>query len=254
MIFYFSGVGNSLYVARRIAGETGDRLVAVDRCVADGDCRFDCSGERRVGFVFPVHFWGLPAIVADFVSSLKLERLSGYVFSVATYGTSTGQANWMMDRALHRIGIGLDGRFSVRMVDTWTPMFNLTDATENHRRELSAEAEIAAVAESVAACRRGRFDRGRVPHLVAGLYYATYGRQRLTCRFSVDRGRCTGCGLCASQCPSAAIAIADGKPRWVKERCTLCLRCLHHCPHFAIQRGRNTAVHGQYVNPHEKTL
>lgn len=254
MIFYFSGAGNSLYVARRIAAATGDRLVAVERCLAGGDCRFDCRGERRVGFVFPVHFWGLPAIVADFLRKLKLDNLAGYVFSVATCGTSTGQANWMMARALQRIGVKLDGRYSVRMVDTWTPMFDLTDAEKNHQRELSAEAEIDAVAESVAACRQGRYDRGRVPHLVAGIYHSTYDRQRLTAHFSVDSRRCTGCGLCAHHCPSSAIEIADGKAKWVKTSCTLCLRCLHHCPNFAIQRGRRTARHGQYVNPHEKSL
>ena len=28
----------------------------------------------------------------------------------------------------------------------------------------------------------------------------------------------------------------------------MCLACLHHCPKFAIQYGKNTKKHGQYVH------
>ncbi len=29
----------------------------------------------------------------------------------------------------------------------------------------------------------------------------------------------------------------------------MCLGCLHRCPKFAIQHGKDTARHGQYVHP-----
>ena len=57
MIFYFSGTGNSEYVARRIAAATGDVVSSIAECVARRRFDFDASKERRVGFVFP--FLGL---------------------------------------------------------------------------------------------------------------------------------------------------------------------------------------------------
>ena len=58
---------------------------------------------------------------------------------------------------------------------------------------------------------------------------------------------CVNCGACAAECPVNAIDIKDGKPVWVKNKCAMCLGCLHKCPAFAIQYGKNTKKHGQYV-------
>lgn len=41
-------------------------------------------------------------------------------------------------------------------------------------------------------------------------------------------------------------------PVWTKEERILCLGCLHRCPKFAIQYGKHTKEHGQYLNPHVK--
>ena len=101
MIFYFSGTGNSEYVARRIAAATGDGASSIAECVAHRRFDFDASKERRVGFVFPVHFWGLPAIVVEFLEALTLADAGCcFVYTVATYGTSTGLTGWMARNAL----------------------------------------------------------------------------------------------------------------------------------------------------------
>ena len=252
MIFYFSGTGNSEYVARRIAAATGDGVRSIAECVACRNLEFDVSKERRVGFVFPVHFWGLPAIVSEFLEELTVTAAERcFVYVVVTYGTSTGQAGWMARKALRNRGVTVGSCLSVRMVDTWTPLFNLTDKEKCRRREASAEAEIDAVVGRIVDCKAGNEERMRIPHVIAGVYHATYGSQRQTRHFHLMADRCAGCGLCASRCPSSAIAMRGGKPEWVKAQCTLCLRCLHHCPGFAIQYGKNTVRHGQYVNPNE---
>lgn len=253
MVFYFSGAGNSEYVARRIADAVSDTAIDIAWCMEQQRFDFDVEGSRRVGFVFPVHFWGLPAIVAEFLDRLALRGVGKcYFYTVATCGTSTGQASWMARRALLRKGVGEVASFSVKMVDTWTPMFNLTDTEKNHRREAASEKEISVVAERVVRCSSGNFDSRRLPHLIAGVYHRTYRRQRQTCRFSVLADRCVGCGRCVAGCPTHTIVMDGGLPRWEKSECTLCLRCLHHCPKFAIQYGAKTASHGQYVNPHIK--
>jgi|GEM_PF-4447285 len=45
-----------------------------------------------------------------------------------------------------------------------------------------------------------------------------------------------------------SFSMENKKPVRSKEKCTLCLGCLHRCPVFAIQYGKHTKAHGQYVN------
>ena len=60
MIFYFSATGNSKYAAGRIASSTEDRLISLKDAVRGRSYRYDVSREERIGFVFPVYFWGCP--------------------------------------------------------------------------------------------------------------------------------------------------------------------------------------------------
>ena len=64
VIYFYTGTGNSLWVARLLAQELKDAsLVAV---VADS-AQLEHVEGGPVGLVFPVHIWGLPPRIVDFV-------------------------------------------------------------------------------------------------------------------------------------------------------------------------------------------
>lgn len=51
----------------------------------------------------------------------------------------------------------------------------------------------------------------------------------------INEDRCTGCGLCASDCAEGAIKVIDGKARLVSESyCDGLGACIGHCPENAI--------------------
>ena len=104
------------------------------------------------------------------------------------------------------------------------------------------------IAAMIAGRECGNFVRRPLPALVNGLHWLLYQNHRPTAPFHLADG-CIGCGQCASNCPTKAIAMHNGHPQWTKAQCTLCLRCLHHCPGFAIQYGHFTHHHGQFANP-----
>lgn len=250
LVFYFSATGNSRHVARRLAAATRGRCLAMDECLRAGRTHFRLAPGAAVGFVFPVYFWGLPTLVRRFLRRVSFSAAPAWLYGVATYGTTLGEVHRQFRRALSQRGWTAGGCFAVRMVDVWTPMFNLTDQARNLRRTRAAEPQIDGVIAAVRGRQKGRRHWSEFPHLLAGLYYRTYDRQRRTARFHVLPERCVSCGLCARQCPVEAITLgADGLPRWTKPQCVLCLRCLHHCPRHALHYGERTLRHGRFLHP-----
>lgn len=57
MIFYFSGTGNSRWVAEQLSTAGAEELVAIADVYAS-DRRFVLRPDEKVGFVFPVYSWG----------------------------------------------------------------------------------------------------------------------------------------------------------------------------------------------------
>ena len=64
MIGYFSGTGNSLYAAKKLAELTGDRALSL----ADIMSQPEHLPHRRFGIVFPVYFGDVPEPVRDFIA------------------------------------------------------------------------------------------------------------------------------------------------------------------------------------------
>ena len=240
MIYYFTGAGNSRYVAQRIAQALGDTVAFMPEHIP---ATVPDNGEP-VGFVFPVYFWGIPTVVDRFARQLTIEG-SHYTFTVLTPSGSSGDAVSLFEKALRR---PVDARFSVLMPDTYCPMFECGDRAKNEAVLNRAEGEIDNVIVQLKSRATGDLD---LHHGMGRLYtvtmYPLYKRTA-TRRFVVSDA-CTGCGLCAKLCPDKFITIEDGRPVWRAGHCNLCFACLHHCPTFAIQYGRNSRKHGQYTCP-----
>ncbi len=245
MILYFSATGNSKYVAQRVAETLGTQCVSIEEVA-----------ERELadvhGFVSPAYAWGIPSVVAEFLTSHRLRKGAGPLFFIVTYGTTHGQSCYWADRALEAgSGATFDARYSVKMPDTWTPIFDLSDKERVAAANERVEPQLERVVELIGRGATGDHASGKMPAIARAVHRPYYEMMRQTRHFTVEDS-CVGCGLCAKRCPVQAIEIRAGRPVWTKDRCAACLRCLHTCPKFAIQYGTHTKAHGQYHNPHVK--
>lgn len=248
VIIYFSATGNCEYVAKKIASRTGDETISLAERYKEGT--FELPGEiETLGIVSPTYMWGLPIIVREFLQQMSFENKPDYIYFIATYGTTPGQTGKFAEDILKSKDLSLSARFSVKMPDTWTPTYDLSDKEKVRRINERAEDEIDSIIGQVSAKACGDRMKDKMPLLFSkALYCVEYDSMRKTGHFAVEDS-CIGCGLCARNCPVSAIEIRDKKPVWVKGQCVMCLGCLHRCPKFAIQYDGRTKKHGQYIHP-----
>ncbi len=84
IIYYFTGTGNSLAAAKKIAIILGDcdliPIASLENTSGKITPKID-----RIGIICPVYDGGVPIMVAGFAKRLDLSQ-AGYVFAVVTMG------------------------------------------------------------------------------------------------------------------------------------------------------------------------
>lgn len=77
MILYFSGTGNSRYIANRISERTNQDLICLnDRIKAENFSDIE-TGENVV-LATPTYAWRIPTVVSDFLKKVKLVGAEKY--------------------------------------------------------------------------------------------------------------------------------------------------------------------------------
>ncbi|MCL1905111.1 MAG: EFR1 family ferrodoxin, partial [Methanomassiliicoccaceae archaeon] len=121
MIFYFSATGNSRYAAERLAEILDDEAMPIQEALKNSDI-MEVSGT--MGIVIPVYFLGVPTIVSEFITKLKMND-GVKVFSVFTYGGAQGSASKMLKKEFLKTGIIVTHSFEIRMPENYVPKYKV---------------------------------------------------------------------------------------------------------------------------------
>lgn len=249
MILYFSGTGNSKYVALTMGKKTNDLVFSIEDCLRVKNYDFTLEEGERLGIICPTYFFGIPSIVKDFLEKARFKKMgNNYIYVIVTCGGSSGKSLDYIEKLLkEEVSLKSD----IIMVDTWTPLYDVSNLKENKIVEKKSLERLNDIIKKVLNKDCGDFQKFGCPMILSKLVYLSYEGSRRTKYFSVD-DNCINCGMCAKKCPVKAISIKNGKPEWKEKKCTLCLRCLHQCPKQAISYKNKTKKHGQYTNPNVK--
>ncbi len=237
MIYYFSGTGNSRYVAEQLAKLTGDVAVSIF-----GEVGVDAE---VVGLVFPVYGWAPPQAIMNFARQMPAPREGEYRYAVMTCGDDAGKT---VD-VLRTTGFSPQSAFSVIMPNTYVclPGFNVDNDSLRKKKLQSCGARIEHIAENI---RRKLcitdVHEGALPRTKTYLLGRFFAKFLITdSKFRVNIN-CNACGACAKACPVENICFENNRPAW-SGNCMGCLACYHTCPRHAINFGSQTLRKGQYT-------
>jgi ferredoxin len=250
-IYYFSGTGNSLHVARELQTRVpGTKLIPMVSLLNQDVI---ATHGETVGFVFPIYFTAVPMVVKNFIQKLDLQSTK-FIFAIATRIGTSHSAFFSIDKILKQKGKSLDAYFTLNMASN-DPKFNyqVPNPEEIAKLESVVQERLGPIGKIIISQAKNREEDihciTRVPlvRLLARLVALTDG---LKTNLYAD-GKCTGCGTCEKVCLSKKIKMNNQKPVWQERvQCFHCAACLNYCPAQAVQIKSFTEKNGRYPHPY----
>ncbi len=233
-IFYFTGTGNSLAVAKSFGGE----LYSIPQILKEKRTSFK---DDAIGLVYPVYSINTPNIVKRFLKEVKWE--AKYTFAIATYGNTSVAATNALQKFAEQNGKHFDYINALLMVDNFLPMFEMKNQLDSLPQKK--------VQESLAKIKQDIDSRTKKEPQVSFLgkiatsIAASASKSMFTGHFSDKyslREHCGGCGTCSLVCPTGNCTIVNKKAAF-GDKCDACLACVQACPQNALHlKGERSDV------------
>jgi len=232
-IYFFTGTGNSLKIASDLAEKLEDcELVPIAKVLQQDQI---VATSEKVGFIFPLYYWGLPRIVYDFIEKIELDN-TNYLFAVVTKdGDMEGIPLIQIEQLLSEKSKPFSAGFFINM-----PNNNIVDDILNSE-EISQEK-----------LKDAKNQVDRIYKIIEENKVLEIEPAKRT--RSIEK---LNKGFRDNVCENDKFFYADdncnsilvgGKPQW-QHKCQQCLACISYCPEQSIQYGDKTLEKGRYHHP-----
>lgn len=243
-IYYFSATGNSLYVAKFLQRNLNAEVLSIPEELREKNFKV---GAEKVGFIFPLHYGGLPMIVEEFVGALDFSSVE-YIFAIATCGIPYfGRPFTDLDEILAAKNLKQQASWFVRLVSNYLPYRDTAADWRIKIRYWFADKKLQKISRAVA--ENAEHTTWEVGKETCKKMHDDWENRRadLDEKFFCDVEKCVKCGACEKICPMKNILRPNGSPVW-QGHCVECLGCLHVCPKQAINLGEVTRGRKRYIN------
>ncbi|MFX1233720.1 MAG: EFR1 family ferrodoxin [Promethearchaeota archaeon] len=247
-IYFFTGTGNSLKIAKLLSEELGNcELIPIAKV---WQIEKVSSISRNIGFVFPLYYFGLPKIVYEFIEKLIPDK-SDYFFAVVTSAEDKNELPFQqINNILKLKGKKLSSGFTINMPNNYIMGYDVS--SETHKKKVfddipyQIQSFIEIVKEKNENLVKESFEKEKEREKKVNSSFHTEVNEMDKSFYTTDN--CNSCGICEKVCPVNNIKLINEKPKW-HHKCQLCLACMHFCPEVAIQFGSDTLEAGRYHHP-----
>lgn len=224
MIFYFTGTGNSLYVAK----ELDENIISIPQVIKEEKLVFSADS---IGIVCPVYGHEMPGMVKEFIRRASFE--TEYLFVVLTYGAHHGGAAEIADRFIRDVGKKAQYITTIEMVDNFLPAFDM-------REQMALDKQVEKHLDEIRADLQAKKEEVQKASLAERTAHKAYTKmvknapETIWAAFRVTDD-CIGCGICTKVCPAGCIYLENQYAVHRQEGCQACYACVHVCPQMAVQ-------------------
>ncbi|MDR1347939.1 MAG: EFR1 family ferrodoxin [Prevotellaceae bacterium] len=241
IVFYFSGTGNSLKVAKAISNE-------LENCdIFSMAKQFSLTKHYdSIGFVYPTYYWGLPKRVIEFIESIDFgNNKDAYYYSIATYGGLAGNTVYQMYELLfNRHGIKLNFGQKLQMFANYVVAYDMSEKIDKITKK--SNKKLVPIIDSIKMRKNNNINK-------LTKAFESMRKEFIEKVSSMDKdfnvnNNCIGCGICKEVCPVKNIEMVNNKPQY-KHHCEQCVACIQFCPQKAINYKEITQKRRRYTNP-----
>ena len=245
MIFYFTGTGNSRYVAKRLSDLTGQHLFCINDRLKDQDFGTVLSKDGLI-FVLPTYAWQIPKVVRKWIKKTEFMG-SRKTWFVMTCGEDIGNAGKYNEELCQHMNFTYMGTTKVVMPENYIAMFDVPDEKECDNIIALAEPVIKELADQILA--KNKFVQEPIKlsdQLKSGFINEKFYQFFVKAKAFRVTDKCISCGKCVTLCPLNNIKLKDKKPVWGNS-CTHCMACICHCPAEVIEYGKKSVGKRRYL-------
>lgn len=225
MVFYFTGTGNSLYVAKQIE----ENPLSIPQIIHRKSQEYTADS---IGIVAPIYGHELPPMVKDFMKNKTFH--TDYFYMILTYGNRHGGAAELAKKFCDECSIAVHYINVIMMADNWLPGF---DMNEQKRMDKKVEENMTVILADLAAHKNMISEVTDADRAAHQQFLDRMSQMPADAwqHFLRVTDACVACGACEKVCPFASVHIIDGKAMHFPGNCQTCLACAHACPQKAIQ-------------------
>lgn len=251
ILYYFTGTGNSLKVAKDLARYLENVKLVQIRQERLSDQLF--TDAETIGFIVPTIFSGIPKLVGQFIDQLEIMDQKPYIFTISTHGDRNGMGivHEQIEKYLDKKGLSLSAYFAVQMPHNVPEKDHVTTAEEKELLFNEENCRIPMIAERIRNFQltspKKRF-KSIFERMINNRVNKSASKNPFDKGFYADE-KCTSCSNCSKICPADNIMMVNGKPKWKLENCQFCFACLQWCPKAAIQYKKGTIGIERYHHP-----
>jgi ferredoxin len=245
VLFYFSGTGNTRYIAHRICHTLNNRGYEAQAVSIEGmsiaDARTLVDNSSVVGLGWPIYGSDIPAIMKKFIKEMPIvEKKPLLTFCTQMMFSGDGAVVWRS--RLEAKGYVQKWAMQINMPNNISLSgvpFKCSDDYAQHEEKYLKLARKKADYLAYKVYNNAEDIKGAtVFNTIAALSqrpaFKYFAHSYMIGKLGVS-DICNGCGLCADMCPRNVLQIKDGRAfHENKKDCTLCLRCADFCPQSAV--------------------